>query len=103
MAEAVGRGRVTQLLFYGALLLLAYLLYQIVEPFLVQLGWAAGLAICVRPFHARLERRLGPTRAALASTLLVLVLIIAPAIGVMSALIGEGGHAVTSAQEALRS
>jgi predicted PurR-regulated permease PerM len=103
MAEAVGRERVTQLLFYGALLLLAYLLYQIVEPFLVQLGWAAVLAICIRPFHAGLERRLGPTRAALASTLLVLVLIIAPAIGVMSALIGEGGHAVTSVQEALRS
>src|SRR5262249_60230732 len=38
-----------------------------------------------------------------AATFLVLVLMIAPAIGVMSALSGEGGHAVTSAQEALRS
>src|SRR5262245_5570697 len=103
MAEAVGRERVTQLLFYGAVLLLAYLLYQIVEPFLVQLGWAAVLAICIRPFHARLERRLGPARAALVSTVLVLVLLVVPAIGVASALIGEGGHAVTSAQEALRS
>src|SRR5262245_26966520 len=103
MAEAVGRERVTQLLFYGALLLLAYLIYEIVEPFLVQLGWAAVLAICIRPLHARLAGRLGPTRAALASTLLVLVLIIAAAVGVVGALIGEGGPAVTGAQEALRS
>ena len=92
--------RVTQLLFYGALLLLAYLLYQIVQPFLVQIGWAAVLAICVHPFQARLARRLGDARAALLSTLAVALLLIVPALFVAVTIIGEGSGVVASLQGA---
>jgi predicted PurR-regulated permease PerM len=103
MAQTTERERVSQLLFYGALALLAYLFYEIVSPFLVQLGWAAVLAICFQPFHARILRRTGPARAALLSTLLVLVLLVVPATFVASALIGEGSHAVAGLQEELKS
>jgi predicted PurR-regulated permease PerM len=103
VAETVGRERVALLLFYGVLLLLGYLLYQIVQPFLVQLGWAAVLAICFQPFHERLARRFGPARAALLSTLIVLVLLIVPAFFVVSALLKEGSHVVAAVQESLRS
>jgi predicted PurR-regulated permease PerM len=103
MTQTTERERVSQLLFYGALVLLAYLFYQIVSPFLVQLGWAAVLAICFQPFHERLARRSRPAQAALVSTLLVLVLLVVPATFVASALITEGGHAVVGLQEELTS
>src|SRR5258708_23929792 len=37
--------RLTTVLSYGALLLLIYLVFRIVEPFLVPLAWSAGLAV----------------------------------------------------------
>ncbi|HXB53857.1 MAG TPA: AI-2E family transporter [Vicinamibacteria bacterium] len=103
MRQTTERERVSQLLFYGALALLAYLFYQIVSPFLVQLGWAAVLAICFQPFHERLARRSRPGQAALVSTLLILVLLVVPATFVATALISEGSHAVTGLQEQLTS
>ncbi len=103
MTQTTERERVSQLLFYGALGLLSYLFYQIVNPFLVQLGWAAVLAICFQPFHERLASRSRPGQAALVSTLLILVLLVVPATFVASALISEGSHAVTGLQEQLAS
>jgi predicted PurR-regulated permease PerM len=93
--------RFSTLLFYAAVLLLGYLLFLIVEPFLVQLGWAAVLAICFYPFYEKLARRLGPGRGALASVLIVLALVVAPAAYVTSALINEGGSVVGNVQDAL--
>jgi predicted PurR-regulated permease PerM len=86
--------RVTELLFYGAVILLATLLYRIVSPFLVQIGWAAVLAICVHPWHARLARRFGDNRGALVSTLVVTLLLIIPAAFVATAIISEGTQVV---------
>jgi predicted PurR-regulated permease PerM len=87
--------RVSQLLFYGALLLLAWLAYRIVEPFLVEIGWAVVLTICLDPLQARLRPRLGPTRTALLLTLLVLVLFILPVLFAGFALVSEGQGVVT--------
>jgi predicted PurR-regulated permease PerM len=86
--------RVTQLLFTGAVILLAWLLYQVVAPFLVQIGWAAVLAICVHPWHARLARRFGDNRGALLSTLIVTLLLVLPAVFVSMTLISEGTQVV---------
>ena len=93
--------RVTQLLFYGAVILLASLVYRIVEPFLVQIGWAAVLAICVYPWHARLAHRFGDSRGALLSTLVVTFLLVVPALFVAMAIISEGSHAESDIQEVL--
>src|SRR5258708_6417585 len=75
--------RLTTVLSYGALLLLIYLVFRIVEPFLEPLAWSAVLAVFFYPIHERIMRRLAPNRAALMSTLGVTVLLIVPALIVL--------------------
>ena len=48
--------RITSLAFYGVVLLVGYLAYRIVQPFLVEIGWAVVLAICLAPLRSRLDR-----------------------------------------------
>src|SRR5258708_37680116 len=71
--------RLTTVLSYGALLLLIYLVFRIVEPFLEPLAWSAVLAIFFYSVHERISRRLRPNPAALVCTLGVTLLLIAPA------------------------
>jgi predicted PurR-regulated permease PerM len=75
-------------------LLIAWLAYRIVQPFLVEIGWAVVLAICLRPARLRLQARLGPTRTALVLTLGVLVLLVLPVVFIGTAVVTEGGPAV---------
>ena len=56
------------------------LVYQIVTPFLVPLGWATVLAVVAYPTHERLATRWGPGRAAAVSTLAVTVILIFPSV-----------------------
>jgi predicted PurR-regulated permease PerM len=100
MSPPTDRQRVNVLFFYGAVVLVGWLFFRIIEPFLVEIAWAAVLAICFQPAHARLARRFGPSRAALLSTLIVTALIVIPGILVASALVSEGGHAVNDLQAA---
>jgi len=99
MTHSAESRRVTQLLFYGAVILLATLLYRIVSPFLVQIGWAAVLAICVYPWHARLARRFGANRGALVSTLIVTLLLVLPAVFVAMAIFTEGTQVVDDVKQ----
>lgn len=85
----------SRIVFYGALALILWLGYRIVEPFLVEIGWASVLAICLDPVRKRMERRLGPTRTALVLTLLVVVLLVLPVIFVGTTVIVEGSNAVS--------
>jgi predicted PurR-regulated permease PerM len=101
MAEPTDRQRVNVLFFYGAVLLLGWLFFRIIEPFLVEIAWASVLAICFEPAHAALARRFGPTRAAVVSTLIVTVLIVGPGLLVASALVAEATHAVNDVQSLL--
>ena len=75
--------RLTTVLSYGALLLLIYLVYRIVEPFFVPLAWSGVFAIFFYPLHERFSGRLKPTQAALASTLAVTFVLIVPAVVVL--------------------
>jgi len=88
--------RVSILLFYGTVILLAWLAYRIVEPFLTQIAWAVVLAICLGPLQARLGPRLGPGRTAALLTFLVLVLLVLPMVFASSALLNQGQQAVAS-------
>jgi predicted PurR-regulated permease PerM len=94
--------RVTSLVFYAAVLLIAFLAYRIVEPFLAQIGWALVLAICVAPVQARLRPRFGPTRSAGLLTLLVLFLLILPAMFGVLMLVREGSQVVDYVSGQLR-
>jgi predicted PurR-regulated permease PerM len=75
--------QVTTVLSYGALLLLAYLVFEITAPFLVPLAWSAVLAIFFYPLHEKVLGKIRPTRAALVSTLAVTFLLIVPALLVL--------------------
>ena len=53
------RDRFVLVLFYGVLLLVGYLTFRVVGPFLAPLGWAAVFAMVLNPIHANLARRTG--------------------------------------------
>ncbi len=74
------RERFAALLFYAAVLLVAYLAMLVVWPFLAPLAWAAILAMTLRPVYLKMCVRLSNGNAALATTTLAAVLIIAPAV-----------------------
>lgn len=93
--------RLTTVLSYGALLLLGYLVYLIVEPFLVPLAWSAVLAIFFYPLHEKIARRMRPIPAALVSTLGVTLLLIVPALVVLAFTAREALDATARLQSAL--
>ena len=75
--------------FYAIVLIAGYLTYLVLGPFLVGLTWAVLLAILFRGTQVRLSARIGPNRAAVATTLLAGVLIVAPAAMLVSTLARE--------------
>jgi predicted PurR-regulated permease PerM len=85
-----GRERLAAALFYAVLVLLAYLVYRVFEPFLVPLGWAVVLVVVFYPWHAKLEQRWGSTRAAGLSTAGVTLILIVPTLVLMTAFVREG-------------
>jgi predicted PurR-regulated permease PerM len=94
--------RITSLVFYGAVLLIAFLSYKIVQPFLAEIGWAVVLAICLAPVQARLARRVGATRGAALLTLLVLFVLVLPATLAILMLVREGSEVVAYVEGQLR-
>lgn len=86
--------RLTTVLSYGTLLLLGYLVFLIVAPFLVPLAWSAVLAIFFYPMYLWLQRRMSATWAAVLCTVGVTLVLIVP---VMLVLLYAGREAVDSA------
>lgn len=70
--------RLTTVLSYGALLLLGYLAFRIVAPFLIPLAWSAVLAIFFFPVFLWLRARMSVTKAAAISTVGVTLVLIVP-------------------------
>ena len=100
---ASDRERLGQLLFYGAVLLIGYLAFLIVEPFLVPLGWAGVMAVSAQPVYRRIVPRLGRSNAALVVVLVAILLIVLPSWLLVQALVQEGSQAVTALQSAIAS
>jgi len=86
--------RFESLLFYGAVLLIFYLAFRVFEPFFQPLGWAIVLVVCTHPLHERLLRRMGPLKAAALSTICVTLLLVGPALGLVSGLVAQATAAV---------
>ena len=77
-----------------------YLCWSILKPFLPVLLWAAVLVIVFHPAYRWWRQRLGnPSLAALTTTLLVIVTIIAPLIAVSSAVIAQLQGVASAAQD----
>jgi predicted PurR-regulated permease PerM len=92
--------RIGHVLYYAAVLLVGYLAFLVVSPFLVPLGWAGVLAVCVYPIHSRLMARLGRSGSAILTTVLVLVLLVVPVWLIVTALVRQGGQAIPAFQAA---
>ncbi len=87
MTQATGNtttsDRLTTVLSYGALLLLGYLVFRIVEPFAKPLAWSAIFAIFFYPAYTKLLKKTSKGRAAAYCTLGVTILLIVPALLVL--------------------
>jgi predicted PurR-regulated permease PerM len=90
--------RLGNVLFYGIVTLLVYLVYLIFAPFLVPLAWAAVLVVVSYPAYERLARRSGATVASIISTAAVTLILIVPTLLVMAAFVRQGVVAVQSVQ-----
>jgi predicted PurR-regulated permease PerM len=89
MPDQLARQRSTTLLFYGCVLLLGYLLYQMIEPFFRPLAWAAIFAAFFHSRHKQLEARFGRSSAASISTAAVAVIIVVPFVLIVMAFVEE--------------
>jgi predicted PurR-regulated permease PerM len=89
MSESTATQRVTAVLFYGLLVLLAWLTFLVFRPFLTPLIWASVIVILFLPWHRRLESRFGKTGSAIASTVVVTAILIVPSFLVMIAFVHE--------------
>ena len=96
MPEQLARERSTTLLFYGCVILLGYLLYELFQPFLGPLAWAAVFAAFFHSQHKRLERRFGRSTAASISTAAVALIIVVPFVLLAAAFIQEATQTLTS-------
>jgi predicted PurR-regulated permease PerM len=76
--------RFQQLLFYALVLLMGYLAYLVLGPFLPSLAWAVVFAMMFHGVHLELVAKVGPNRAALLTTLMAAILIVAPAVTLVS-------------------
>ena len=83
MAESP-KERFQQLLFYALVLLMAYLALLVLSPFLASLAWAAVFAMMFHGVFRELVPRMGANRAALATTLMAAILIVARETGVVN-------------------
>lgn len=86
--------RLAHVVFYGTVLLIAWLMWRVVQPFVVEIGWAVVLAICLNPIRLRIEPRLGRTKTSLALVLAVLLLVVVPAVFVGYTLFNSGESGV---------
>src|ERR1700704_283976 len=100
MAKTAGE-RFGDVLFYGMILLLVYLVYRIFEPFLMPLGWAAVFAVIFYSLNKRLEQRWGRTLSAALSTAGVMLILIVPALLLMTLFVREGIDATRDLQASM--
>ena len=100
MAKNAGE-RFGDVLFYGMILLLVYLVYRIFEPFLMPLGWAAVFAVIFYSLNKRLEQRCGRNLSAALSTAGVTLILIVPALLLMTLFVREGIDATRDLQASM--
>ncbi len=96
--ELSSQKRLGAAMFYGIVILLAYLVFLVFAPFLVPLAWAAVLVVVSYPAYEWLARRWGPVTSAIVSTVGVTLILIVPTLLVMIAFVRQGVGAVQSVQ-----
>jgi predicted PurR-regulated permease PerM len=94
------KDRFALILFYGLVFLTGYLAFLVIRPFLAPLAWAVVFAMMFYPVYDELAIRFGPTRGSLATTLMAAVLIVAPAVMLVSVLAREVPLVIDYVQQA---
>ena len=89
MSDELARQRSSTLLFYGCVLLLAYLIFLLFKPFFTPLAWAAIFAALFFRQYQRLTPRFGKSGAAAIATAAVTIIIVVPFVLVSLAFIQE--------------
>jgi predicted PurR-regulated permease PerM len=89
----------SQLVFYSLIILIGYLTYLVISPFLAPLAWAAVFAVMFYRVHLELSPRIGPSRSALAATFMTAVLIVAPAVMLVSVIAREVPQLIAYVQQ----
>jgi predicted PurR-regulated permease PerM len=95
--------RFGDILFYGVMLLLVYLVFRIFEPFLLPLGWAGVLAVVFYSSYKKIERRMGATYAAALSTAGVTAILIIPVLVLTLVFVREGVQIAHTVQTSIES
>jgi predicted PurR-regulated permease PerM len=93
--------RFSNVLFYGVVLCLGYLVFRVFEPFLVPLGWAAVFGVIFYSLNKRFERKWGRTRSAVLITLGVTLILIVPVLLLAAMFVREGITAAVDIQTAM--
>lgn len=101
--NALTSDRLTTVLSYGALILLGYLVFQVVSPFLLPLAWAGVLAIFFHPVYEILRRKYSANWSAMLCTLGVTCLLIVPVLLILLYATREAVDASVNVKEALGS
>jgi len=95
--------RLTTVLAYGALVLLGYLVFLVVSPFILPLAWSGVLAIFFYPAYEFLRRRYSANWSAGICTLGVTGLLIVPVLLILLYATREAVQASTTVRETLAS
>ena len=93
--------RLSNILFYGVVLCLAYFVFRVFEPFLVPLGWAAVFAVIFFSLNKQLERQWGRTLAASVSTAGVALILVVPVLLLATMFVREGIDATRNIQASM--
>jgi predicted PurR-regulated permease PerM len=93
--------RFSNVLFYGVVLCLAYLVFRVFQPFLVPLGWAAVFGVIFYSLNKRFERKWGRTQSAVLITLGVTLILIVPVLLLAAMFVREGIAAARDIQGAM--
>ncbi len=93
--------RFGNVLFYGVVLCLSYLVFRVFQPFLAPLCWAAIFGVIFYSLNKRFERKWGRTRSAVCITLGVTLILIVPVLLVAAMFVREGIAAARDIQGAM--
>jgi len=95
--------RFSNVLFYGVVLCLAYLVFRVFQPFLSPLAWAVILGVIFYSLNERFERKWGRTQSAVLITLGVTVILIVPVLLLSALFVREGIAAARNIQTTMAS
>lgn len=96
--EQTAQTRLGTVLFYGIVVILAYFVFLVFQPFLSALAWAVVIVVVSYPLYVRLRARFPPAPAALICTLGLTVILIVPTLLAMAAFVRQGVQAVQDLQ-----